>query len=258
MRDPAVHTRNDALTGQGRSDGIDTPRRKKPGAAEALSLKSAALVAVPAAAVLAVGASSIYATVALTNQLAELRASVDLLLARRTTAAAVEDADAPGISKANPVNSIAPLERSNPSPEQFQQIEAQLAELTTGLTRLASKMDQIAQPTTSARTMAPPPLPPMQAPGFALGHDEVPIDDPSWQDGVTDELRSEANEILQEYAEQARLEIQAQHDAGLLDPAAMARIKTETRLQAASALESRLPPEVYKQLFPTGSAESGM
>jgi len=84
------------------------------------------------------------------------------------------------------------------------------------------------------------------------------MDDPSWQDGVTDELRSEANEILQEYAEQARLEIQAQHDAGLLDPAAMARIKTETRLQAASALESRLPPEVYKQLFPTGSAESGM
>jgi hypothetical protein len=90
----------------------------------------------------------------------------------------------------------------------------------------------------------------MQAPGFALAQDDPPMSEPGWESGITEDSRMEANEVLREHAQQARAAIQAQHEAGTLDQAAMERIKRDTRMQAANKLQSRLPADVYEEMFP--------
>ena len=257
MRDPTLQTRKDALKSQEPADDIEMPYPQQTKVAEALSLKSAALVAVPAAVLLAVGAASIYSTVALTNLLTDLRSSVDLLVDQRTKAAAIEHDSRPEVLTTD-AGSSETAGDGNPDLQHFEQIEAQLSELNKSLNLLASKVNQPPAPMTAASAMVPPPLPSMSPPPFAQGTEAEPMAEPSQHEGITEELRSEANEILRDYAEQARLEIQAQQEAGLLDRAAMQRIKTETRLQAANALENRLPADVYEEMFPTVSAGPGM
>ena len=66
---------------------------------------------------------------------------------------------------------------------------------------------------------------------------------------IPDESRIEANEILRDYAELARAEIQALHNAGTLDQEAMARIKRDTKLQAANELRSHLPADEFEAMF---------
>jgi hypothetical protein len=68
---------------------------------------------------------------------------------------------------------------------------------------------------------------------------------------VPDELRIEANRILRDYAELARTEIEVLHQAGMFDTDAMARIKQDTRVQAADELRNRLSVDAFEEIFPT-------
>jgi hypothetical protein len=67
---------------------------------------------------------------------------------------------------------------------------------------------------------------------------------------VPEEAWIAADEILREYAELARAEIEAQEAEGMLDAAAMERIKRDTHVQAIKELKLWIPEDVFMTMFP--------
>jgi hypothetical protein len=226
------------------------------------SLRASLVFAVPSALLAAILASSAYTGFKVSARIADLNNSVGRLLDKQVEVVNLHASVSDEGTGSTPTNSPAEVSKQSfDNGSQYEQIEQRLAALTESVAALSSQLSAVPQRPSAygATATTPPPLPAVLNMGYGAAKEIPPRHAPDgWDSAITDESRLEANEVLRDYAEQARAEIQALQEAGELDRAAMERIKQTTRMQAASELQHRLPTDVYEEMFPEASGGSAM
>jgi hypothetical protein len=234
-----------------RGSGAPSAESRRHAHERAPSLRMISLFSASSVLILGLAASSVYLQLQVTDALSMLNARVAELqdVPHAFGAAPAEGAEIRS-SSATPMQISKDRDGASSGVQRLQSIENQLSAITENLNRLSAKLAS----ESATLDRAPPPLPsmpPLPLPSPSLPGDQALIGASAPAYSVPEEARMEANEILREYADHARLQIQDQLAAGVLDGEAMAKIKQDTRLQVTNELRNRLSPEDFEAMFPT-------